>query len=322
MATSSIKEITEQYEKLKNVLAIAREYGTPDRASQFGMQALLNEESNLLGQLKVAQMAEAKVAVEVAVDGDPVREYAISISFFGQLLTVIQNLTNAVAQVQANAQTARGQIKDNLISRNRFELAHTFTSSFGAALRLPIDEQEKLSFTDGTESAADVVCKLFDGQNLDTETVDFLSSSRVRGHYSTLVDLLGKQGASVVFRTQNKPKGSTITAQQARDRSLWLDLLKVESDIVPTVGELVGGSIESKKFEIKIDTGEILRGSATETAVRKMKAMNWGAFVTAQIEIAVSTHEEADLEPRTTYRLVDIERREYNQDETSFSTPQ
>lgn len=235
--------------------------------------------------------------------------------FFGQLLTVIQNLTNAVAQVQANAQTARGQIKDNLISHNRFELDHTFQSSFGAALRLPIDDQGELSLIDGFESAADVVCKLFDGQNLDMVTVDFLSSSRVRGHYSALVDLLGKQGASVVLRTQNKPEGSHISAQQARDRSEWLDLLKIESDTASTEGTLVGGNIESKKFEIRIDTGEILRGFAAEKAVLKMKNMNFGAIVIAEIETATSTHEEADLEPRISYRLVDIIRKNMGQDE-------
>ena len=307
MATSSIREITEQYEKLKNVLAVAREYGTPDRASQFGMQALLNEESNLLGQLKLAQMTEAKTAVEVTLDGDPVREHAVSISFLGPLLVYLQSLTNAIAQVQANAQTARGTVANDLISRNRFELATVFPSSFGVGLRLPEGIQGEL-FRNDNDSPADVICNLLNGQTPQDNALDYLASPRVRGHYASLIELIGKQGASVTFRTRKQPLGSKLTAQQARDLGTWLDLLKTESEIHSIVGELVGGSIESKKFEIKIDNGDILRGPASEEAIRKMKAMNWGALVKAQIEIAVSTHEEADLEPRTTYRLVDIER--------------
>lgn len=320
MATPSIRELKEQHEKLKKVIEVATEYGTPDRASQFGMNALRQEEAHLIGAIKLAQMAEAKTAVEVAVDGDPVRDHAISIAFLGPLLVCVQGLTNAIAQVKANAQTARGNFKNDLIARNRFELATVFESSFGIGLRLPEEEQGEL-FKNEDNSPADIVCNLLNGTEMREDAMDFLASPRVRSHYAALVDLIGKQGASIVFRTRKYPIGSKLTAQQARDRTTWLDLLKIESETIPVDGALVGGSIESKKFEIKTDAGDIIRGNVTEAAIIQMKDMNWGAFISAQIEIAVSSHEEAELEPRTAYRLINIKRREVSVEASVSNLP-
>lgn len=307
MATPSSKEIAEQIEKLSKVLQIAREYGTPDFASEMGMKAMLSEEARLQNLLKSAQMAEKELAVEITVDGDPVNNHAVSISFFGQLMVLTQSLTNAIAQVQSTAKTTiRARIKENLIASNRLELSTTFASSFGAGLRLSRPPQGELEFVD--DSATDVLCNLLDGDPLTPDAVEFLSSPRVRGRYAEIVGLIAKQGASVTVRTQSKPQGSKLSAQQARDRIEWLDLLVINNDTITVQGQLTGGSIETKKFEIKpTDDGEVefYRGSVVDEAIAQMKRLNMGASVEATIDVSTSTHEEAALE-RVAYRLLKI----------------
>ncbi len=307
MASYTTKELTEQLDDLRQVLTVARAYGTPDRASLAGMDSLLRQEASIESELKSAQMAEADTAVEVAIDGDPVRNHAISISFLGELLVKLQNLTNAVAQVLVNAQTARGNVPNNLIAQNRFELSSVFASSFGVGLRLPNDSQGSLFANNSTETPADVVCKLFDGQDLQQDTIDVLSSSsRVRGHYASLVGLIGKQGASVVFRTQQYPIGNKISAQQARDRSSWLELLKVTSELINVEGALIGGDIETKSFRIKLESGEIFKGSVDDKVAAEMPKFSFGARVSARLEVSTSIHEEAELDLRPTYRLLSV----------------
>src|SRR5438093_1067377 len=82
-------------------------------------------------------------------------------------------------------------------------------------------------------------------------TVQWVSHPRINKHYYEFLEALAKQGANVRLRTRGNPFGVRVSARQARDRVDWLDLLQVEEETLSLPGTLVGGSVESGRFELK-----------------------------------------------------------------------
>ena len=65
MASHSVTEISKQLEKLRKVLAVARQYGTPDHGSKLAVESMLNEEQRLLAELKAAETTAAQAPKEI-----------------------------------------------------------------------------------------------------------------------------------------------------------------------------------------------------------------------------------------------------------------
>ena len=85
-----------------------------------------------------------------------------------------------------------------------------------------------------------------------------------------------------------------------------LELGGTEEENLSLSGILVGGSIESGRFELKV-AEEIYRGSVSEAAKDRMKRITFGAEVKARLRVTTTTHEEGATEPATTYFLDSIE---------------
>jgi hypothetical protein len=99
-----------------------------------------------------------------------------------------------------------------------------------------------------------------------------------------------------------------VDTQQARDRVAWLDLLTVKEETLTLVGILVGGSIESGRFELKAEE-EMYRGWVSESAKAAMRRITFGAAVKAKVRVTTMIHEEGAAEPTTSYYLDTIELR-------------
>ncbi len=67
-------------------------------------------------------------------------------------------------------------------------------------------------------------------------------------------------------------------------------------------GILVGGSIESAQFELKVGD-DVYRGKVSETARTQMKQLTFGAHVQAQLRVTRMIQEETAMEPATSYFL-------------------
>ncbi len=96
-----------------------------------------------------------------------------------------------------------------------------------------------------------------------------------------------------------------MTAQEARDRVEWLEMVEVGREPVRIHGALVGASIETSRFELRTDE-DLIKGKMSEAAAQEIQVILLGSFVIATIMITTSEHEEALIEPKSSYYLQDI----------------
>ena len=275
-------EVRRQLADLARLRETARAYGTPDFASRVGLDSILGHEQSLLEELRAAELLESESAAEIAFDGDPVQGHAIHAAFLGVMLTKVQQLVNALAQAMVGVPTAVAPLPRNIVAENRLIVTGWVPSSFAVRFRLPT--REELGQLVDTESLAvlGALTELLGGPSLSQNAVEWVSLPRVKKHYSEFLEVLAKQGASLTLRTRRNPYGVGLTTQGARDRVEWLDLLQVTESAVTMSGVLVGGNVESGRFELKAED-EVFRGYTTETAKNQMKQIRFGASVRADL---------------------------------------
>ncbi len=249
----SAREIKEQLADLAKVKAKAAAYGAPDFASQMAAQSIAGQEGDLREELRAAEMLESGSAAELVLDGDPVRDHTIQASFLGAMLTKVQQLVNAFAQVMTSVPTARAPVPRNVVAENRLMVAGWAPSSFAVRLRLPTKEELGQIYDTESQSVLEGVADLLAEQVPSQRTVEWVSHPRVKKHYYEFLEAVAKQGAVVKLRTLRNPFGVAVTARQARDRVEWLDMLLVRENPLTLSGILVGGSIETGRFDLRAD---------------------------------------------------------------------
>ncbi len=301
--------IKEQLNDLRLLIDYSKKIDCDDYASKLTLLSLENEEKELVDELHAAELIESNIDAEVVLEGDPVTPGYIHARFFGEFLIHLQDLVNAVAQQIKNDSTSRGVIASSIISKNRLLLAPTFPSSYGARFTIehsvnPLDQKTLIDVE--VKQALDQIASIIEESAEENKLLDeLLSHSIIRKHYSELISQLAKGGANVTFRTKAKPKGVKITAQQARDREEWLMLLQKDEDIENLIGTLVGGSIETDRFELRVQE-EVIRGAVQQNALKKIREINLSAEVKATVKIIKEFHEVSTMEPKITYILIDI----------------
>jgi len=302
----SSREIREQLADLAKVKATAAAHGTPDFASRLAAQSIARQEQELREELRAAEMLESGSAAELVLDGDPVRDHMVQASFLGAVLSKLQHLVNAFAQVVTSIPTSRAPVPRNVVAENRLMVAGWAPSSFAVRLRLPTREELGQIYDTESQSVIEGVAELLAEQAPSQRTVEWLSHPRVKKHYYEFLEVVAKQGAVVKLRTPRHPFGVAVTARQARERVEWLDLLLVREQPLTITGILVGGSIETGRFEVRADE-ELYRGRASEIATLQMKGVTLGAEVRARLRVTTMVHEEGVIEPTTSYVLEAIE---------------
>ena len=298
-------EIQRQLADLAGVKQAAEAYGTPDPASQAGMTSLLAHEQELKAELRAAELLASNCDAEIVLDGDPVQGHAVQAGFLGSFLESLQNVVNAVAQVMTSEPTARAAIPRNIIAENRLMVVAGFESSFGLRLRVPSQEELGQMFETMSASVLKQVCQTLSEEGFGEETIRLISHSRVKKHYGDLLNLTAKAGATVCVRTRAYPYGVRLTSKQARERADWLELLQTREEETTFSGILVGGSIQSARFELKVGE-EVFRGKVSERALEQMHQARFGDEVTATVKVITATHEEAAIEPTTSYFLTSL----------------
>ncbi len=299
-------EVRRQLADLVKVRDAARAYGARDFASRAGLEAIIGQEQSLLQELHAAEMLESGSAMELAFDGDPVQGHAIQASFLGVMLTKVQQLVNALAQAMVGVPTAVAPLPRNIVAENRLVVTGWAPSSFAVRFQLPTKEELGRLVDTESQTVLDGLAELLGGQSLSQKAVEWMSLSRVKKHYSEFLEALAKQGASLRLRTRRNPYGVELSTQGARDRVEWLDLLQVTESMLTVFGVLVGGNVESGRFELKAED-EVFRGRTTERAKNQMKQIKFGAAVQADLRTTTTVHEEGATEPTTSYVLQTIQ---------------
>ncbi len=274
-----------------------------DFAAAWSFTSLEAFEEQLQKEAKAARLVENKYALEISLTGDPVNDHAVNIKFFGSLLVYAQDVLNAIAY----SLTGGRQTRRNLIPRNRLALAATGPGSFAASFTLPETvEQETLPLDlPEAETPLGLLSALLDGTIDIEDNSEVLTNPQVKAKYSQLISLLARDGASVSVYTQSNPMGVKLSAKEARDRREWLELLRSTVEEKTLSGTLVGGNIETGRFEIKSDQTTI-RGRASDYATKQIRNIHLGAEVTATVEVTTATHEESNFIPKTSYFLKSI----------------
>lgn len=90
----------------------------------------------------------------------------------------------------------------------------------------------------------------------------------------------------------------------AKGSSGW-SFISVDEERITYSGILVGGSIETGRFELKVDD-ELILGKTSIAAKKELRGITLGAQVEAEVWVTTMTHEEGALEPKTSYVLVSV----------------
>ncbi|MCX7011168.1 MAG: hypothetical protein NTW86_01140 [Candidatus Sumerlaeota bacterium] len=302
----SSRIIREQLADLASVKKETLAYGTPDFASRMGRESILRHEAELQEELRAAELIESGANLEIGVEGEPVEGNAIHAAFLGRFLSTLQNLGNAVAQVLTSEPTSRSSVPRNIIAENRLAVLPGFLpGSFRFRFRLPTKEDLSQMFEPASTTVLEAVGRMLEPGRTDSETVRILTHSRVKSHYTRLLDLLAKQGASIDYRTRPNPYGVKISTPQVRERIDWLDLLQAKEESSEFAGVLVGGSIESKHFELRVGE-QVIRGEVSEGVIEQMRSLKWGDTVVARLKVTTFEHEEGVAPPSISYLAEDI----------------
>ena len=302
----TVSEIREQLLDLAKVRHAAEAYGTLDFASQIGLESILRHQDALHEELRASEMLESGSAVELVLDGDPVTQHAVQANFLGNFLAKVQHLVNALAQAMTSVPTARAPLPRNIVAENRLMVAAGFLpSSFGLRCSLPTREELGQLYEPSSQTVLDTITELLSDKLPSENLAGLVSHARVKKHYFELLEMLSKNGANLKIRTRNKPYGVKLHTKQARERVEWLDLLQTTEEQILLSGILVGGNIETARFELKVGD-EVIQGRASDAAKSHLRQITLGAQVEAELRVTTLAHEEGVFEPKTSYFLVAV----------------
>ena len=300
-------EVQEQLERFKGSL--------PDKASMpandFAAQLQWDSWQAHLQELEVELQAaiDHEIAgsdLSVSLDGDPVWGHDIQAGFLGTVLAHVQNLTNAIAQSFTKA-TGRAPIANTIVEESRLLFAGNYHSSFGIRLRFASEDELGRSRSYNSEEITKTLTVLMDpeGSSDDLQAV-LKSSNRVKSHYTKLVEVLGDSNAELRIRTPQRRLGVKLSASQARDRKEWLKTTVERTKEHHIEGHLCGGSVESHKFELRMEN-DLWKGEASAEAIEAMKAFKFDSKVKAYIRETVEVAEDVDDAGKVSYFLVRFE---------------
>ena len=304
----SVSEIRRQLAELVDVQRVAETYGTPDFASAFGLESISLHQDSLREELRASEMLESGSAIELVLDGDPVSQHSIQASFLGSFLAKLQHLVNALSQAMTSTPTARAPLPRNIVAENRLMISAAFVpSSFGVRCSLPSREELGQLYEPASLAVLDVVSELLSDELPSNDLDVLISHARVKKHYFELLEILAKNGASLRVRTRNNPYGAKLHTKQARERVEWLEFLQTTEEQVSFKGTLVGGNIDTARFELKVGD-EAIQGRISDVAKSQLKRITLGAQVEAEVRVTTLAHEDGVFEPKNSYFLVSIGR--------------
>ena len=295
-------EIREQLADLREIKA-----SIDDSHMDFGFAGYIDrcsieaQETALLEELNAAELREHNAAAEFILEGEPLHSGEAPARLLGAFLDKLQSLVYAVGQVQAGSATDRARFPRNVVAANRLYVQPQFVSgSFGFRVRVPSKEELGELVETGGEAVLHKVCHALGDEDPSGEMMGLLSHSRVKSHYESIVTLLAKEHVNLSMRQRSERGRLRLCSSAARERLEWLQQLQVTEETIERTGELVGGNIQTDRFELKGDE-ETIRGVLSEQAKADLKQFHLGDTVTAILRVMITEHEDALTEQKTDY---------------------
>jgi hypothetical protein len=320
-------EVRSQLEELRNLISASRAVASDDFASELSLESLVTHEADLLQELRAAEMITSGSDLEVVLDGDPVEDHAVEANFLAAVLAKVQQLTLSIAQAGYAAALDLGTIYRDVLGENRLLVSGVRPSSFAVQFKLgtgrDADDREAAPSpghagdeqVTGSSAAPgptpqdvlEVLTQLLHQEVPSPRLFALLNVPEVKRDYAALLEVIARDGATLRVRTRRRPRGVLVTSRDARNRARFMKTLQSSEVAVSVHGTLVGGSIESKRFELR-SGDQFFKGRVTEEAQAMMRRFTWGADVVADLRVRTKAHEEGLGEPNVTYTLTALRR--------------
>ncbi|MBX3175913.1 MAG: hypothetical protein KF886_00990 [Candidatus Hydrogenedentes bacterium] len=286
-------EIRQQLNELLEIKQALCEGGDFGFAGQANLESIVAHEAELREELRAAELYDGNASADFVLAGEPLRGHEIPAQLLGVFLEKLQALSYAVGQARMGSTTKRARVPKEVSTANRLYVQPSFVEgSFGFRVKVSDVKADDQVLESNPEEALQAVCLLLGDDEPSVESLDLLSHSRVKSHYTAIIDLLAKQNVGLSMRHKDRNETMRLSPHQARHRAEWLAQVQVRQETIDRYGELVGGNIEQERFELR--TGdELIRGTLSNQAKKDLKTFHWGESVLATLLVTQSEHEDA-----------------------------
>lgn len=302
--------IEEELSELQELIAEGRELieKYPDKFSlEIGLCSLKEREGYLLAELQKAYERYSQDTFDFVFEGDVVQAHRISLSFFGNFTSALQEVVTAISQSIVSKPTVNGMIPKEICETSQLDLVATATGSFRMIL---VNHQPQLG--DSVQKKAFCLFNELTDCEDDKEAIKAFSKEigiRSMKKYQNLVEIIYKNNANVKLYDKFIPEGfhtKEITSPLARRiYNAISDVAEMPDETVTYYGKLTGMNVRSYSFEFVIDdTDTIITGKFEKSLTEELKKC---LDSTATVLFNVSTvFEDVIEEEKKKWTIIDI----------------
>ncbi len=246
----------------------------PEKFSlKLSHQSLKDREESLFLELRTSSSRFQMDIFDYVLDGDIVDNHRISLSFFGDLMSILQDITSSIAQSLTGKTTIKGAIPADVLRASRLDLV----AITGGSVRVILSSHEPQL----NESSAKTSLRCFNDliECGDNKTaIKELSSKlgkRVLMKYKDFLEMIYKNNATITMydkSTSENFRSQKITSELAKKiYNVIIEVEKVPDISVEYRGVLKGISLLSNTFEFLIDDShQIINGKFEDTLANEV----------------------------------------------------
>ncbi len=246
----------------------------PDKFSlKIRHKNLKDREEQLLFELRNSLTRYQMDAFDYVLDGSIVDNQRISLSFFGNLMSTLQDITSSIAQSLTGKPTIKGTIPADVLKASRLDLIAIAAGSFRVILS---SHEPQIA-----ESSAKTALRYFNDLiecGYDKAAIKELSSKfgkRVLMKYKEFLEIIYKNNANIIMYDKNAFENfrtQKITSELAKKiYDVIIEVEKVPDISVEYRGALKGINLIKNTFVFLVDDShEIIDGKFEETLANEV----------------------------------------------------
>jgi len=237
----------------------------PDKYSlKVSYQSIKDREEHLLLELKSSYGRHQIDTFDFILDGDVVDKHSISLSFFGDFISYLQDVVASIAQSLIDKPTLKGTISKEILNASRLDLVATTTGSF----RFVLSRHQPQLGESIAKKALQQFTNLADCEDDKDKIKNMTENLGIRAirKYQNFLEVLYKNNANVKMYDKIVPDGfhtKEITSDMAeRIYNVISEVAELPAESVTYYGKLTGVNIRSYNFEFVLDkSNEIIKGT-------------------------------------------------------------
>jgi hypothetical protein len=247
----------------------------PDKYSlKVSYQSIKDREEHLLLELKSSYGRHQIDTFDFVLDGDVVDKHSISLSFFGDFVSYLQDVVASIAQSLIDKPTLKGTISKEILNASRLDLVATTTGSF----RFVLSSHQPQLGESIAKKALQQFTNLADCEDDKDKIKNMTENLGIRAirKYQNLLELLYKNNANVKMYDKIVPDGfhtKEITSDMAEKiYNVISEVAELPAESVTYYGKLTGVNIRSYNFEFVLDkSNEIIKGTFGDSLSEETK---------------------------------------------------